>query len=97
MMSEFEREARQRQIDDFSRWINAYHQMESQTPAGFTAGEVRDADGFQKAQDMPTLAIVDTLAQLVRETVLEVLDARTDAQGLTAHDRKMFSTLKVKY
>jgi hypothetical protein len=97
MMGEFERAARERQINDFSRWLNAYHEMESKLPVGFTSDEVRDADRFQDALERPTLAILDTVEQLVRATVLDMMDARTDAQGLTAHDRKMFSTLKVKY
>ena len=97
MMGEFERAARERQINDFSRWLNAYHEMETDTPAGFTPAEVRDADRFQNALERPTLAILDTVEHLVRATVLEMMDARTDAQGLTAHDRKMFSTLGVKY
>ena len=97
MMGEFERAARERQINDFSRWLNAYHEMETDTPAGFTPAEVRDADRFQNALERPTLAILDTVEHLVRATVLDMMDARTDAQGLTAHDRKMFSTLGVKY
>ena len=97
MMGEFERAARERQINDFSRWLNAYHEMETDTPAGFTPAEVRDADRFQNALERPTLAILDTVERLVRATVLDMMDARTDAQGLTAHDRKMFSTLGVKY
>lgn len=97
MMNERERTTRQRQIDDFSKWINAYHEAEAQTPVGFTPAEVRDADGFQDALERPTLAILDTLTQLIREAVLEVLDERKDTQGLTAHDRKMFSSLGVKY
>ena len=97
MMGEFERAARERQINDFSRWLNAYHKMESELPEGFTPAEVRDADRFQNALERPTLAILDTVEHLVRATVLDMMDARTDAQGLTAHDRKMFSTLGVKY
>ena len=97
MMGEFERAARRKQVDDFARWINAYHEMESELPAGFTPGEVKDADRFQEALERPTLAMLDTVEQLVRTAVIDMLDSRTDAQGLTAHDRKMFSTLKVRY
>ena len=99
MMGEFERDARAKRIADFARWQRGYYAMESSKAKAseFDAGEVRDADQFAQALERPTLAMLDTVEQLVRATVLDMMDARMDAQGLTAHDRKMFSSLGVKY
>jgi|SRR5208282_2841624 len=108
MMGEFERAARQRNVERFAVWQRTYNPPQTIYTAdqwalrdaamnGFTAGEIQDAQRFAEALERPTLAMLDTVEQLVRAAVIDMLDSRTDAQGLTAHDRKMFSTLGVKY
>jgi hypothetical protein len=99
MIGEFERDARAKRIADFARWQRGYYAMESNKVDAneFDADEVRDADQFAQALERPTLAMLDTVEQLVRATVIDMMYRDTDAQGLTSHDRKMFSSLKVKY
>lgn len=98
MMGEFERAAREKQIRDFTRWVNKYHAVEAQQPAGFDMSEAYAADQYQQALDRPTLAILDTVEALVRRTVVDMMHSPPDAATFfTEHDRRMFSILKVKY